>query len=104
SVKKNLDILIFAAAMMLVMASVARGQTLPTTRPAVKFPAVVVSAWYYPPIENLATVKARGCNAIVGPELGNPPHVTIKQYCDEAQRLGLGIIGDKKLLVAGYVP
>jgi hypothetical protein len=68
-----------------------------TTRP-------LVIAAYQQPLEYLAEWKALGVNAVVGPELGNPERVTSKQWCDEAQRLGLSVIGNAFLIRDSYRP
>jgi hypothetical protein len=68
-----------------------------TTRP-------LIIAAYQQPLEYLAEWKALGVNAVVGPELGNPERVTSKQWCEEAQRLGLYVIGNKFLIRDSYRP
>jgi hypothetical protein len=102
--KQGWTIVVVAMLTLLPANSVARAQTTqpatwnPATRPA------VVVACYQQPVQNLATWRARGCNAVVGPELGNPPRLTVRQYCDAAAREGLWIIGNRKLLEANYRP
>lgn len=64
----------------------------------------IVVAAYQQPLELLSTWKALGVNAVVGPELGNPERVTSKQWCDETQRLGLSVIGNKFLIRDSYRP
>jgi hypothetical protein len=87
--------------LLLLLAPLARAQTTqPTTRPAGGY----IISCYQQPLENLAVWKARGCNAAIGPELGNPPRTTGAKWCAEAARLGMGVIGNSTLLKDKFVP
>lgn len=50
------------------------------------------------PIANFATWKKRGCNYVVGPELGVPEIISSKDWCKAAADNGLSVVGNKFLL------
>jgi hypothetical protein len=59
---------------------------------------------YQQPISNFSTWKQRGCNYVVGPELGKPPTTTSKDWCKAAADAGLLVVGNSQLLRDKFRP
>jgi hypothetical protein len=56
------------------------------------------------PVENFQLWRARGCNFVVGPELGNPEKLTTKEWCKAAADAGLMVVGNKFCIRDSFVP
>lgn len=70
-------------------------------------PAFPIGVWFPPP-ENFAAWKARGCNFVLGPELGNPQRMTPLIWTAKAFDPGLAVVGNFEYrppnLLAWFVP